>query len=69
MSSPVRGRTAGSARARATRVRSGHPFALYAAVQVDDCVADLGALGSKQQVTYQPADNFWALQWIRRRAT
>ncbi|MFD7446387.1 transporter [Streptomyces sp. NPDC059909] len=31
--------------------------------QVDRCVADLGALGYKQQVTYQPAGNFWALQW------
>ena len=31
--------------------------------QVDGCVADLGALGYKQQVTYQPAGNFWALQW------
>ncbi|MGW1092207.1 transporter [Streptomyces sp. NPDC002596] len=31
--------------------------------QFDRCVADLGALGYKQQVTYQPADNFWALQW------
>ncbi|MEV6247959.1 transporter [Streptomyces sp. NPDC051742] len=31
--------------------------------QVEGCVADLGALGYKQQVTYQPAGNFWALQW------
>ncbi|MFD7966247.1 ABC transporter permease subunit [Streptomyces zaomyceticus] len=31
--------------------------------QVDGCIADLGALGYKQQVTYQPAGNFWALQW------
>ncbi|MYX00319.1 MULTISPECIES: transporter [unclassified Streptomyces] len=31
--------------------------------QVDRCVADLGALGYQQQVTYQPAGNFWALQW------
>ncbi|WP_237554465.1 hypothetical protein [Streptomyces sp. SID724] len=31
--------------------------------QVDRCVADLGALGYRQQVTYQPAGNFWALQW------
>ncbi len=31
--------------------------------QFDRCLADLGALGYKQQVTYQPAGNFWALQW------
>ncbi|MCX5528624.1 hypothetical protein OG342_38230 [Streptomyces bobili] len=31
--------------------------------QVDRCVADLGALGYQQEVTYQPAGNFWALQW------
>ncbi|MDQ0955900.1 hypothetical protein QFZ24_009909 [Streptomyces phaeochromogenes] len=31
--------------------------------QFDRCIADLGALGYKQQVTYQPAGNFWALQW------
>lgn len=31
--------------------------------QVDRCVADLGALGYEQQVTYQPAGNFWTLQW------
>lgn len=31
--------------------------------QVDRCVAHLGALGYQQQVTYQPAGNFWALQW------
>ncbi|MEV8076095.1 transporter [Streptomyces pseudogriseolus] len=31
--------------------------------QVDRCVADLGALGYQQQVTYQPAGHFWALQW------
>ncbi|MCF2532198.1 transporter [Yinghuangia soli] len=31
--------------------------------QVDRCVADLGALGYQQQVTYQPAGNFWSLQW------
>ncbi|MET8690827.1 transporter [Streptomyces sp. NPDC004732] len=31
--------------------------------QVDRCIADLGAQGYKQQVTYQPAGNFWALQW------
>ncbi|MFF1308182.1 hypothetical protein [Streptomyces sp. NPDC058307] len=30
--------------------------------QTDGCVADLGALGYKQQVTYHPASNFWALQ-------
>ncbi|CAL9560669.1 hypothetical protein SUDANB1_04625 [Streptomyces sp. enrichment culture] len=27
------------------------------------CIADLGALGYQQQVTFQPAGNFWALQW------
>ncbi|MER7333661.1 MULTISPECIES: ABC transporter permease [unclassified Micromonospora] len=31
--------------------------------QVDRCVADLGKLGYQQQATYQPAGNFWALQW------
>ncbi|MGI5423162.1 transporter [Streptomyces sp. CA-179760] len=31
--------------------------------QIDGCVTDLGALGYKQQVTYQPAEHFWALQW------
>ena len=31
--------------------------------QFDRCLADLDALGYKQQVTYQPAGNFWALQW------
>jgi hypothetical protein len=31
--------------------------------QFDRCLADLGALGYKQQVTYQPAGNFWTLQW------
>ncbi|MER5830858.1 transporter [Streptomyces sp. NPDC002130] len=31
--------------------------------QFEGCIADLGALGYKQQVTYQPAGNFWALQW------
>ncbi|MFB7651162.1 MULTISPECIES: transporter [unclassified Streptomyces] len=31
--------------------------------QIDGCVTDLGALGYKQQTTYQPAGNFWALQW------
>jgi hypothetical protein len=31
--------------------------------QFDRCIADLGALGYKQQVTYQPAGNFWVLQW------
>ncbi|MDN0197394.1 transporter [Streptomyces sp. S.PNR 29] len=30
---------------------------------VDRCIADLGAQGYRQQVTYQPASNFWALQW------
>ncbi|MFF0477532.1 transporter [Streptomyces sp. NPDC004284] len=41
------------------RSESGPP----ALQQVDRCVADLGALGYQQQVTYQPAGNFWALQW------
>ncbi|NEB18132.1 transporter [Streptomyces coelicoflavus] len=41
------------------RTESGPP----ALQQIDGCVADLGALGYKQQVTYQPADNFWPLQW------
>ncbi|MFF5768580.1 transporter [Streptomyces tanashiensis] len=31
--------------------------------QFDRCVGDLDALGYQQQVTYQPAGNFWALQW------
>lgn len=31
--------------------------------QVDRRVADLGALGYEQQVMYQPAGNFWTLQW------
>ncbi|MFJ7293508.1 transporter [Streptomyces collinus] len=31
--------------------------------QFERCIADLGALGYQQQVTYQPAGNFWALQW------
>jgi hypothetical protein len=31
--------------------------------QFDRCLADLGALGYQQQVTYHPAGNFWALQW------
>ncbi|MFF9011576.1 transporter [Streptomyces sp. NPDC014870] len=31
--------------------------------QFEGCLADLGALGYQQQVTYQPAGNFWALQW------
>lgn len=31
--------------------------------QFERCIADLGALGYKQQVTYQPAGNLWALQW------
>ncbi|WP_406864303.1 transporter [Streptomyces sp. HUAS MG47] len=41
------------------RTESGPP----ALQQVERCVADLGALGYEQQVTYQPAGNFWALQW------
>ncbi|MFF5371816.1 transporter [Streptomyces sp. NPDC013187] len=31
--------------------------------QFERCITDLGALGYQQQVTYQPAGNFWALQW------
>ncbi|MFC8794815.1 ABC transporter permease subunit [Streptomyces cinereoruber] len=31
--------------------------------QFEGCLADLGAQGYKQQVTYQPAGNFWTLQW------
>ncbi|WP_121828619.1 transporter [Streptomyces sp. S1] len=31
--------------------------------QFEGCLADLGALGYEQQVTYQPAGNFWTLQW------
>jgi hypothetical protein len=31
--------------------------------QVEGCIADLGKLGYQQQATYQPAGNFWALQW------
>ncbi|MGW1210274.1 transporter [Streptomyces sp. NPDC002499] len=31
--------------------------------QYDRCLADLGARGYQQQVTYHPAGNFWALQW------
>ncbi|MER5226500.1 transporter [Streptomyces flaveus] len=31
--------------------------------QFDRCLADLGAQGYQQQVTYQPAGNFWNLQW------
>ncbi|PWI07102.1 transporter [Streptomyces sp. NWU339] len=30
---------------------------------VDRCIADLGAQGYQQQVTYHPAGDFWALQW------
>lgn len=30
--------------------------------QLDRCVADLGALGYQQRLTYQPAGNFWVLQ-------
>ncbi|MEU5289519.1 hypothetical protein AB0G97_36825 [Streptomyces sp. NPDC020755] len=36
--------------------------------QFDGCIADLGAQGYQQQVTYQPAGNFWALQWAETRA-
>ncbi|MEV7525422.1 transporter [Streptomyces sp. NPDC091371] len=32
--------------------------------QFERCFADLGSLGYKQQVTYQPAGNFWPLQWV-----
>ncbi|WP_225804930.1 transporter [Streptomyces sp. NK15101] len=31
--------------------------------QFDGCLADLGAQGYTQRVTYQPAGNFWTLQW------
>ncbi|MDT0494411.1 transporter [Streptomyces sp. NPDC012600] len=48
-----------SAFADCLRTESGPP----ALQQVEGCVADLGALGYQQQVTYQPAGNFWALQW------
>jgi hypothetical protein len=41
------------------RTDSGPP----ALEQFERCIADLGALGYQQQVTYQPAGNFWALQW------
>ncbi|MFF3849309.1 transporter [Streptomyces sp. NPDC002328] len=41
------------------RVDSGPP----SLQQFEGCLADLGALGYRQQVTYQPAGNFWALQW------
>lgn len=33
------------------------------AQQFDRCIADLGTQGYRQRVTYQPAGNFWALQW------
>ncbi|MGW8361963.1 transporter [Streptomyces wedmorensis] len=42
------------------RTESGPP----ALDQVERCFADLGALGYRQQVTYQPAGNFWVLQWV-----
>ncbi|WP_217240206.1 transporter [Streptomyces sp. AC555_RSS877] len=41
------------------RTESGPPTAQ----QFDGCLPDLGAQGYKQQVTYQPPGNFWALQW------
>ncbi|MFE2560789.1 hypothetical protein ACFXGT_33220 [Streptomyces sp. NPDC059352] len=37
--------------------------ALTPGVSGEELGSDLGALGYKQQVTYQPAGNFWALQW------
>jgi hypothetical protein len=30
---------------------------------LQDCLAQLDALGYRQQVAYQPASRFWALQW------
>ncbi|MFD7500090.1 transporter [Streptomyces sp. NPDC059850] len=45
--------------AECLRPESGSPTAR----QIDGCIADLGAQGYQQQVTYQPARNFWALQW------
>ncbi|MGW1758353.1 transporter [Streptomyces mirabilis] len=45
--------------AECLRTESGPPTAQ----QFDGCIADLGAQGYQQQVTYQPAGNFWALQW------
>ncbi|MEV2254528.1 transporter [Streptomyces sp. NPDC050147] len=45
--------------AECIRTESGSPTAQ----QFDGCIADLGAQGYQQQVTYQPAGNFWTLQW------
>ncbi|MGA5069339.1 transporter [Streptomyces exfoliatus] len=45
--------------AECLRTESGPPTVQ----QFDGCIADLGAQGYQQQVTYQPAGNFWALQW------
>ncbi|WP_327393435.1 hypothetical protein OG533_36160 [Streptomyces sp. NBC_01186] len=45
---------------------SGHSTALPASLtdcsSMSDCAATLTKAGYRQQVTYQPADNFWALQ-------
>lgn len=30
---------------------------------LDDCLAQLGSLGYRQQVAYQPASRFWPMQW------
>lgn len=46
---------------------SGHPAALPASfadcTSFSDCVGVLVKSGYQQQVIYQPASNFWALQW------
>lgn len=46
---------------------SGHPAALPASfthcTSMSDCAAALTRAGYRQQVTYQPAGHFWALQW------
>ncbi|WP_405987908.1 ABC transporter permease subunit [Streptomyces sp. NBC_00986] len=46
---------------------SGHPTAMPPSfadcASFADCVHALDKSGYQQQVTYQPADNFWALQW------
>ncbi|MEU0649937.1 ABC transporter permease subunit [Streptomyces umbrinus] len=46
---------------------SGHPAPLPPSfadcASFADCVDVLDKSGYQQQVTYQPADNFWALQW------
>ncbi|WP_330327908.1 ABC transporter permease subunit [Streptomyces pseudovenezuelae] len=46
---------------------SGHPAALPPSfadcTSFSECVGILDKSGYRQQITYQPADNFWALQW------